>query len=168
MQAESVAARRFDLICLGRAAVDLYSEQLGCRRGHRLVRQIRRRLRWQYRHRLRPPGSAGGHAVAGRRRTDGAVSCAKPWSPKGRRQPPEHRRRPHDRVGHSRHPRPDTLLFYREIAPTWRFPQGISPRIHRLGPRPPGYRDAFFHPDTDRVSRTRHFLRPQAWRDGRF
>ena len=31
MQAESVAARRFDLICLGRAAVDLYSEQLGCR-----------------------------------------------------------------------------------------------------------------------------------------
>ena len=172
MQAESVAARRFDLICLGRAAVDLYSEQLGCRledtasfakyvggcAGNIAIGCARQGLRVAMLSRV-------GDEQMGRFVRETLVAEGVDVS---------HLSTDDDRMtglailGIRDRDTFPLLFLPRELRRHGDFPRGFRPRIHRLGPRPPGYRDAFFHPGYRPGFPHRHFLRPQAWRDGRF
>ena len=62
------AARTLDVICVGRAAIDLYGEQIGARLED--VTYVRALLGWlarQYSCRVCPSGPAGGDADSSRR-----------------------------------------------------------------------------------------------------
>ena len=133
-------------------------------RGHRQLRQVRRRLPGQYRGRHGPARAEIGAADPRRRRADGQLH-PRTAGPRGRRdQGARHRCRSPDRagaaVGRGRRRLADDLLPHRlrrHGAERSRHRRGL----HRLGPRHRGDRHAFFDRPTPRPRKRRRSASPR-------